>query len=61
MQQPGGNVTAPALGWCPWRMGGSMGVMTIAEAWPATARPFTVADLDRMPDDGAVMSWSMAC
>ena len=29
-----------------------MGLMTIAEAWPATARPFTVADLDRMPDDG---------
>lgn len=29
-----------------------MGVMTIAEAWPATGRPFTVADLDRMPDDG---------
>ena len=29
-----------------------MGVMTIAEAWPATGRLFTVDDLDRMPDDG---------
>jgi Uma2 family endonuclease len=26
--------------------------MTIAEAWPAVSRPFTVYDLDRMPDDG---------
>ena len=26
--------------------------MTIAEAWPAAGRPFTVAELDRMPDDG---------
>ena len=25
---------------------------TIAEAWPAAGRPFTVAELDRMPDDG---------
>jgi Uma2 family endonuclease len=29
-----------------------MGVMTIAEAWPAVGRLFTVDDLDRMPDDG---------
>jgi Uma2 family endonuclease len=29
-----------------------MGVMTIAEAWPAAGQPFTVAELDRMPDDG---------
>ena len=29
-----------------------MAVMSIAEAWPAVGRPFTVADLDRMPDDG---------
>jgi hypothetical protein len=28
-----------------------MAVMSIAEAWPAAGRPFTVADLDRMPDD----------
>jgi Uma2 family endonuclease len=27
-------------------------VVTIAEAWPAAGRPFTVAELDRMPDDG---------
>ena len=29
-----------------------MSVVSIAEAWPATSRPFTVTDLDRMPDDG---------
>ncbi len=29
-----------------------MSVVSIAEAWPSSARPFTVADLDRMPDDG---------
>jgi Uma2 family endonuclease len=29
-----------------------MGGVTIAEAWPTISRPFTVHDLDRMPDDG---------
>jgi Uma2 family endonuclease len=29
-----------------------MAVVTIAEAWPAAGRPFTVDELDRMPDDG---------
>ena len=29
-----------------------MSVVTIAEAWPAAGRPFTVADLDGIPDDG---------
>lgn len=29
-----------------------MSVMSIAEAWPAAGRSFTVDDLDRMPDDG---------
>jgi Uma2 family endonuclease len=29
-----------------------MGAVSIAEAWPAAGRPFTVAELDRMPDDG---------
>ncbi len=29
-----------------------MAVVSIAEAWPAAGRPFTVTDLDRMPDDG---------
>lgn len=29
-----------------------MSVVSIAEAWPAVGRPFTVDDLDRMPDDG---------
>lgn len=29
-----------------------MSAMTIAEAWPAPGHPFTVAELDRMPDDG---------
>lgn len=28
-----------------------MGVVSIAEAWPAVSRPFTVDDLERMPDD----------
>jgi hypothetical protein len=28
-----------------------MSVVTIAEAWPAAGHPFTVADLDRIPDD----------
>src|ERR1700745_4114130 len=38
-----------------WRAcpeGGTMSVVPIAEAWPAAGRPFTVAELDRMPDDG---------
>jgi hypothetical protein len=26
--------------------------MSIAQAWPPAGRPFTVADLARMPDDG---------
>ena len=29
-----------------------MVTMTIAEAWPTTSRPFTVTDLDKVPDDG---------
>ena len=29
-----------------------MAAMTIADAWPTSDRPFTVTDLDRMPDDG---------
>ncbi len=29
-----------------------MVAVTIAEAWPVIGRPFTVTDLDRMPDDG---------
>jgi len=29
-----------------------MTVVSIAEAWPAPGKPFTVAELDRMPDDG---------
>jgi Uma2 family endonuclease len=29
-----------------------MGVVTIAEAWPAAGQVFTVDDLDRTPDDG---------
>jgi Uma2 family endonuclease len=29
-----------------------MGVVTIADAWPTSGRPFTADDLDRMPDDG---------
>ncbi len=29
-----------------------MAVMNTAEAWPPTGRPFTVDDLDRMPEDG---------
>jgi len=33
-------------------MEGTMAVMNTAEAWPPTGRPFTVDDLDRMPEDG---------
>src|SRR3981189_3731744 len=29
-----------------------MRAMCIADAWPGAGRPFTVAELDRMPDDG---------
>ena len=29
-----------------------MNNVSIAEAWPAPGKPFTVAELDRMPDDG---------
>lgn len=29
-----------------------MSAVSIAEAWPAAGRPFTAAELDRMPDDG---------
>src|SRR5450759_1705478 len=29
-----------------------MSAVTIAEAWPKPGEPFTVDDLDRMPDDG---------
>ena len=29
-----------------------MSVVSIAEAWPEIGRPFTVHDLDRMPNDG---------
>jgi Uma2 family endonuclease len=38
--------------WTSCAEGGTMSVVTIAEAWPAAGRPFTVADLDRIPDDG---------
>jgi hypothetical protein len=29
-----------------------MSVVTIADAWPKPGEPFTVDDLERMPDDG---------
>jgi Uma2 family endonuclease len=29
-----------------------MGVVTLTDAWPKPGEPFTVSDLDRMPDDG---------
>jgi hypothetical protein len=29
-----------------------MSAVSIAEAWPLPGKPFTVAELDRMPDDG---------
>ena len=42
-----------------------MSVVTIAEAWPAAGRPFTVAELDRMPDDGRryelLPGWATTC
>ncbi len=41
-----------AAKWTLCEEGGTMSVVTIAGAWPAAGRPFTVAELDRMPDDG---------
>src|SRR5215467_14651014 len=38
--------------WHAWRYGGNMSVVSIAEAWPSPGKPFSVAELDRMPDDG---------
>jgi hypothetical protein len=36
-----------------------MSDVTIAEAWPPAGRPFTVAELDRMPYPlGPLRSWS---
>ena len=29
-----------------------MSVVTLTEAWPKPGEPFTVSDLDLMPDDG---------
>jgi Uma2 family endonuclease len=29
-----------------------MGVVTLTDAWPKPGEPFSVSDLDRMPDDG---------
>lgn len=29
-----------------------MGVVSLTDAWPRPGEPFTVSDLDRMPDDG---------
>jgi Uma2 family endonuclease len=29
-----------------------MSVVTLTDAWPKPGEPFTVSDLDRMPDDG---------
>ena len=29
-----------------------MSAVSIAEAWPGPGEPFTVEDLERMPDDG---------
>jgi hypothetical protein len=42
----------PRAKWTLCTEGGTMSVVTIAEAWPAAGQPFTVAELDRMPDDG---------
>jgi Uma2 family endonuclease len=33
-------------------MEGNMSVVSIAEAWPSPGKSFTLAELDRMPDDG---------
>src|SRR5215470_10881488 len=38
--------------WTPWTPGGTMVAMAYEAAWPAAGRPFTVEDLDRLPDDG---------
>src|SRR5690348_2150483 len=49
---PGRRCRRALLEWHTWRDGGNMSVVSIAEAWPSPGQPFTVAELDRMPDDG---------
>jgi Uma2 family endonuclease len=38
--------------WTAWNEGGTMSAVSTTEAWPARGQPFTVSDLDRLPDDG---------
>ena len=45
-------MSLPPGKWTPCKEGATMSVVRIAEAWAAAGRPFTVAELDRMPDDG---------
>jgi hypothetical protein len=40
------NVIAPLPKWTSFTEGGTMSVVTIAEAWPAAGSPFTVAELE---------------
>src|SRR5690242_971544 len=49
---PGRRCRRALLEWHTWRDGGNMSVVSIAEAWPSPGQPFTVAGLDRSPDDG---------
>src|SRR5260370_41337688 len=51
-QTPGEDCQQPPPEWTAWTGGGTMSAVSIAEAWPARGRPFTVEDLDRLPDDG---------
>jgi hypothetical protein len=38
--------------WTAWNEGGTMSAVSTTGAWPARGQPFTVSDLDRLPDDG---------
>src|SRR5260370_3148484 len=51
-QTTGEDCQQPPPEWTAWTGGGTMSAVSIAEAWRARGRPFTVADLDRLPDDG---------
>src|ERR1700741_299755 len=42
----------PLADWTPSREGGTMSAVTFGEAYAKAGLPFTVEELDRLPDDG---------